>query len=547
MNTFSIAGKIIDLENHCFYNGEIIIENGIISDIIRVDSAPDLYILPGLIDSHVHIESSMLIPSRFARLVVPHGTIGVVSDPHEIANVLGVDGVKFMIEDGKKVPFKFFFGAPSCVPATPFETSGAVLDSDVIDSLLDNQDIFFLSEMMNYPGVINNDPEVMHKIDAAKRKNMRIDGHAPGLIGDALNKYIAAGITTDHECATLDEALAKINLGMTIQIREGSAARNFNNLSSLLTLFPDSVMLCTDDSHPDEILHNGHIDRIIRLGLSKNIDFFTLIKAATINPVLHYNLPVGLLRKGDPADFIIVDSLDNFSVQKTFINGECVFDSKSGVNFPLTSVETINKFRSDKISLSQLKIFMPAEYNRIKTIDIEDGELLTSAGLSIPLLSKDREILTDVNKDILKIVVVNRYTNADPVVGFVKNIGIKQGAFASSVAHDSHNIVAVGVDDQSLLKAINTIIANKGGIMAVNNDEESILNLPVAGLMSSEEGEKVAETYQKLNNIVKQMGSNLKAPFMTLSFLSLLVIPSLKIGDKGLFDVNTFSFTSLFE
>lgn len=547
MKSYSVKGNIVDVFNRAIFKGEIFVEAGKIVGIHEANSVPDVFILPGLIDAHVHIESSMLTPSRFAKMVVPHGTIGVVSDPHEIANVLGEDGVQFMIEDGKSVPFKFFFGAPSCVPATPFEASGAELDSAAVEKLLKNPNVYFLSEMMNFPGVIHNDSGVVGKIEAAKAHSKKIDGHAPGLSGEALKRYVAAGIETDHECASLAEAQEKIGLGMKIQIREGSAARNFIALAPLLTLSPNSVMICTDDSHPDEILSHGHINRIIRLGLKMNYNIFDLLQASTINPVLHYNLPVGLLRVGDAADFIVVDNLERFNVQRTYINGLCVFDATQGVLFPLRPITAINKFRTEGISEEQLKVILPEHKSKVKTIVVEDGELLTGSDVYEPILPTNREVISDTNADVLKLVVVNRYKNTPPSVGFVKNLGLKQGALASSVAHDSHNIVAVGVDDHSLLKAINTLIKTSGGIVAVNNTSVDVLELPVAGIMSIDDGETVAKQYQNLNKIAHSLGSTLKAPFMTLSFLSLLVIPSLKLGDRGLFDVNSFSFTSLFE
>ena len=547
MNQFSVLGKIVDLFNNTIYGGEVKMLNGKILQIVKRENVPNVYIMPGFIDAHMHVESSMLTPSRFARLVVPRGTIGVVSDPHEIANVMGEAGVIFMIEDGKKTPFKFFFGAPSCVPATSFEASGAVLDTKAIETLLQNPEIYFLSEMMNFPGVVAANVEVMGKIAAAKKLNLKIDGHAPGLKGEALIKYVGAGIETDHECSTIEEALEKILLGMKIQIREGSAARNFKNLAPLFDLYPNSVMLCTDDSHPNEILNHGHIDKLIKIGLSYGIDVFKLLRAATINPVQHYNLPVGLLREGDAADFIVVDSLSNFEVQQSYINGECVYDHLTGIQFPLNEVIAINVFRTKRIALEELKVIMPDDKSKVKVIEVEDGELLTSAGSWSPILANGRVVCSDATADILKLVVVNRYAAAVPSIGFVRNIGLKHGALASSVAHDSHNIIAVGVDDQSILMAINKLIETKGGITAVDGSSISVLELPVAGLMSMEEGETVAKQYQQMNDMAKQLGSPLKAPFMMLSFLSLLVIPSLKLGDKGLFDVNTFSFTSLFE
>jgi len=547
MKNFKISGKIFDLFNERIYGGTVHIKDGVVEQIEPANDVPHRFIMPGLIDAHVHIESSMLTPSRFARMVVPHGTIGVVTDPHEIANVLGGEGVQFMINDGKKVPFKFFFGAPSCVPATAFETSGTQLDANAVQTLLESEDVFLLSEMMNFPGVIHKDPQVMEKLSAAKRLNKRIDGHAPGLTGDDLKKYVDAGVETDHECAFLHEALEKISLGMKIQIREGSAARNFKNLAPLLSQHPDKVMLCTDDSHPDEILNHGHIDKIIRLGLKMGYNLFPLLRAATINPVMHYNLPVGLLRPGDSADFIVVNSLDTFDVEQTYINGQCVFDKGKGVQFPLTPVTAINVFRKEPVSGSQLRVVMPADKNQVKVIEVEDGELLTGSGRWTPTLSGDREVNSDSLSDVLKLVVVNRYNNTPPSVGFVRNFRLKSGALASSVAHDSHNIVAVGTDDQLLEQAINGLIESGGGIIAVKQDETHLLSLPVAGLISLEEGQEVAWRYQQLNEAAREMGTKLQAPFMTLSFLSLLVIPSLKLGDRGLFDVNTFSFTSLFE
>lgn len=547
MENFKISGKIVDLFNERMYGGTLFVKDGRVERIEPSDNVPHRFIMPGLIDAHVHIESSMLTPSRFARMVVPHGTIGVVTDPHEIANVLGIEGVQFMINDGKKVPFKFFFGAPSCVPATAFETSGAQLDAAAIQSLLESKDVYLLSEMMNFPGVIHKDPPVWEKLSAAKKLNKRIDGHAPGLSGEDLKKYVAAGIETDHECATLEEALEKIKLGMKIQIREGSAARNFKNLAPLLNQHPDKVMLCTDDSHPDEILNYGHIDKIIRRGLQMGYNLFALLRAATINPVLHYNLPVGLLRPGDPADFIVVNALDAFDVQQTYINGQCVFNREEGVQFPLTPVTAINIFRTEPVGINQLRVMMPADKNLVKVIEVEDGELLTGSGRWTPTLNGEGEVIADTSADVLKLVVVNRYSNTPPSVGFVRNFGLKTGALASSVAHDSHNIVAVGTDDQMLVQAINALIDSGGGIIAARENETHLLSLPVAGLISLDEGEEVARRYQKLNRAAREMGTTLQAPFMTLSFLSLLVIPNLKLGDRGLFDVNTFSFTSLFE
>lgn len=539
-----ISGNIVDVVNREIFGGEVCIKNGKIDSIIRTKKVYSNYILPGLLDSHVHIESSMLVPSRFAALVVPRGTVAVVSDPHEIANVLGREGVEYMINDGKRVPLKCFFGVPSCVPATSFESSGGKIDTADIEYLFAHG-ANFLAEMMNFPGVIYGDPEVKNKLDIAKKYNKCIDGHAPGLVDDALIKYTKAGISTDHECSTIEEAIQKIKLGMLIQIREGSAARNFEALHELIRSHPDNVMLCTDDSHPDLIKAKGHIDRLIRLGLSKGYDIFELYQTALINPVTHYDLPVGLLQKGDAADFIVVDNLEDFTIKQTFIDGNKVAENGKSL-FELAPVKIVNNFKCDEVLLKDLSLRTPHDNPLIRVIECEDGELLTNEFIWKTNIKKDQEVLTDVNSDILKIVVVNRYENAPISIGFIKNFGLKNGALASSVAHDSHNIVAVGCDDESIVNVINGIIKSKGGIGAYNNGKSLQIDLPVAGIMSDQTGEIVSEKYTQLNQFVSDLGVNMKAPFMTLAFMSLLVIPKLKIGDKGLFDVNSFQFTDLF-
>lgn len=548
MAAYSISGQIVDLHKRRIFDGEVFVEDGWIVRIEEKPVAQKQFILPGLVDAHVHIESSMLTPSRFAEMVVPRGTVAVVTDPHEIANVLGEAGVNYMIKDGARVPFKFFFGAPSCVPATPFETSGAIMDHTVIERLLQRDDIWFLSEMMNFPGVIHEVEDVIKKCEIARLLGKPIDGHAPGLKGEGLKKYSAQGIGTDHECAFLEEAEEKLALGMKIQIREGSAARNFSALSPLFKKHADQLMLCTDDSHPDEILKKGHIDRLVKAGLSKyHIDVFDLLRAATVVPVQHYQLPVGLLREGDAADFIVVDNLEDFNIQATYINGEKVFDSESGVLFGVSEAEPLNVFREEPISAGDLKVVMPKGKSAVRVIEAQDGELLTEALLWQPLVKEDMEVHSQPDMDILKLVVVNRYTNEKPVVGFVKNMGLRKGAIGGTVAHDSHNIIVVGVDDASITHLVNALIDHKGGIAVGEGSGIALLPLPVAGLMSTRRGEDVALEYLQLSNKAKDLGSPLKAPFMTLSFLSLLVIPSLKLGDKGLFDVNRFEFVSLFE
>ncbi|WP_291856087.1 adenine deaminase [Marinilabilia sp.] len=541
----SISGNIIDIHNQEIYPGRVVFSKNGIDSIEKIDGDFNSYILPGLIDAHVHIESSMLVPSAFSRLVVPRGTIGVVTDPHEIGNVLGVAGVEYMIEESRNSPLKCFFGAPSCVPATPLESSGAIIDSRQIESLLDKPEVFALSEMMNYPGVVNNDEEVRLKIQAAHDRNMPVDGHAPGLKGEGLKKYAAAGISTDHECFELDEALEKINNGMKIQIRQGSAAKNFDALVDLFDLYPDKLMLCTDDSHPDELLKFGHIDKLIRLGIKKGIDIFKLLRAASLIPVQHYNLPVGLLRQGDAADFIVIDSPENFHVLETYIDGVKVFDNKSGLLFPEMEVKKINHFVPHLISVKDLEVNVPEGSSKAKVIKCFDGELVTDTLFFY--LSGKKQMTSSVEKDILKLVVVDRYQNKPVSVGFINGFGLTSGAIASSVAHDSHNVVAVGVNDKDIVRAVNEVMNNTGGLALTDGEFTHVLPLPVAGLMSDKGGEEVACDYELLEKKAHHLGSALKAPFMTLSFMALLVIPKLKLGDKGLFDGDKFEFTSIFE
>ena len=560
MFSFSVSGNLVDIHQKKIYPAEIKVENGKIASITsspNPDSYRDQtsnYILPGFIDAHVHIESSMLVPSEFAKLAVVHGTVATVSDPHEIANVCGMEGVEFMIENGKTVPFKFNFGAPSCVPATIFETAGATLDSVDVEKLLRRDEIKYLSEMMNFPGVLNEDEEVMKKIAAAHRLLKPVDGHAPGLRGDLAKQYISAGITTDHECFTKEEALDKLQNGMKIIIREGSAAKNFEALIDLLNDYPNQMMFCSDDKHPDSLVL-GHINQLCARAVAKGINVFKVLTAACMNPVLHYKLDVGLLRKGDPADFIVVKDLEKFEVVKTFINGELVVeDGKSKIESQ--KPEAINNFSCSKKKVEEFELKGMSSYAktisnwfvanganniRIPVIEALDGQLITNKIEAA--VGYDEEILeSNVKDDILKIVVVNRYTDAPIAKAFIKNFGLKKGAIASSVAHDSHNIVAVGVSDENICRAVNLVIEKQGGVSAVGNGKEMVLALPVAGLMSNEDGYKVAVAYTAIDKMAKELGSTLSAPFMTLSFMALLVIPHLKLSDKGLFDGDSFSF-----
>ncbi len=541
-NNFTIGGQIVDLVNSRIFSGVVIVEDGKITKIEEQPVGNTQYIMPGFVDAHVHIESSMLVPSEFARLATCHGTVATVSDPHEIANVLGKEGVRYMIENGKKVPFKFFFGAPSCVPATAFETSGHVLNAADVEELLASDDIYYLSEMMNYPGVIFDDPEVMAKIAAAKRFGKPIDGHAPAVMGDDLRKYAGAGITTDHECYTTEEAMEKINLGMKILIREGSAAKNFEALIPLMATQPDKLMFCSDDKHPDELV-KGHVDALVRRAIALGYDVMDVLKAASLNAVKHYNLNVGLLQQGDDADFIVVDDLHNPVAKQTYIKGVLVAE-KGVSNIRYVELGTPNIFERPYLYAQDL--FVPDKGKKIKVIDCINGQLLTKCFTTEPKVV-DGGIVSDVDRDILKIVVVNRYQPYTPSVAFIKGFGLKRGALASSVAHDSHNLVAVGVTDSDILHAVNLLIEHTGGVTAYCGTEMLAVPLPVAGLMSNEDGYEVAAAYQNADALAKRLGSTLYAPFMTLAFMALLVIPELKLSDRGLFDVKKFGITSIYE
>ncbi len=591
----NITGILVDIFQQKVFPARVEILNGRINSITPVpDDGTQLpYIMPGFVDAHVHIESSMLIPSEFARLAVVHGTIATVSDPHEIANVCGLEGVEYMIENGRTVPFKFNFGAPSCVPATIFETAGAELNSADVDNLLQRDDILYLSEMMNFPGVLYKDEEVLKKIAAAHRQGKPIDGHAPGLRGEQAQQYIDAGISTDHECFTSEEALDKLQRGMKILIREGSAAKNFEALIELLNDYPDAMMFCSDDKHPDSLV-NGHINQLCQRAIAKGIDKFNVLKAACVNPVLHYKLPVGLLRVGDFADYIIVKDLQSFEVLKTYINGELVAENgktlispesgssqKSGLppvalakgGVGSSESKTVNNFSCEKkIPADFVYSFVKSERSKakngideqglthdspltthdssltthhspftIQVIEALDGQLITNK-IEAEIETGEAVLSTNTKDDLLKIVVVNRYKNAPVAKAFIKNFGLKSGAIASSVAHDSHNIVAIGVDDESICQAVNLVIAEKGGISCVSDQTNRVLALPVAGLMSREDGYKVAEAYTAIDAMAKSLGATLSAPFMTLSFMALLVIPHLKLSDKGLFDGDSFKF-----
>ncbi len=530
----SYKGNLIDIIKREIYPAEIFInEEGKIVEINKLQKTQEKFILPGFVDSHIHIESSMLPPIEFSRIALTHGTIGVVCDPHEIANVLGISGIEYMLENSEKSNLKFNFGIPSCVPATNLETSGAIIDSEKTAELIATGKFCCLSEMMNYPGVINGDEEVLKKIQSAKSAKIPIDGHSPFLSGQDLEKYIAAGISTDHEASTFSEGLEKINKGMKILIREGSAAKNYKNLIPLMKDFPEKLMLCSDDKHPDDLL-KGHINLLVKQSLSKGYDIFDILRAASLHPIKHYNLDIGLLQKGDSADFIEIDNLSDFNILKTFINGKKVYDKTENLPEFIAS-ETINNFNRKKLKIDDL--VLKPQNQELRIIKVIDGELITESETISNKIN-----IPNIEKDILKIVVVNRYQETKPAVAFVKGFGLKSGAIASSVAHDSHNIIAVGTNDEEILTAINSVIDSKGGLVGINKNYKISLDLPIAGLMSDKNYEYVSSKYSELNFFVKKLGSNLTAPFMTLSFMGLIVIPHLKISDKGLFDVDEFKF-----
>jgi adenine deaminase len=539
--TNRISGNIVDIHHRTQYFGHVLVEGSVVKSLeqegpVKADAS---WILPGFIDAHIHIESSMLVPSEFARLAVVHGTVATVSDPHEIANVLGIEGVRYMIDNGSQVNFRFYFGAPSCVPATVFETAGAAINAAAIADLLQDPAIYYLSEMMNYPGVLHKDLEVMAKIAAAHAAGKPIDGHAPGLRGEDSTAYFDAGISTDHECYTYEEGLEKLELGVNVIIREGSAARNFEALIPLIAEYPDQIMFCSDDKHPDELIH-GHINTLVARAVAQGYDLYDVLRAASLNPVRHYGLDTGLLRVGDSADFVIVEDLRRFRVEATYIRGEQVSKGHESC-IPRVEAAIINRFEAKATSPGDFSI--PVRGKRIRYIEAVDGALVTGEGY----ISDDNPS-TLAGQDILKIAVVNRYQEAKPAVAYIRGFGLSRGAIASCVGHDSHNIIAVGVTDEAISKAVNAIIAQRGGIAAVDEQEEHVLPLPVAGIMTNADGYETASRYRAIDAWVKSaLMSSLSAPFMTLSFMALLVIPQLKLSDQGLFDGKNFRFVSLFE
>ena len=543
LDAMILHANLVDLHLRQIYTVAVEVEGQKIQRIQKIAPDPKLpFLLPGFIDAHVHVESSMLVPSEFARLAVVHGTVGTISDPHEIANVCGMQGVEYMIDNGKQVPFHFFFGAPSCVPATPFETAGGEISATDIQELMARPEILYLAEMMNWPGTVNRDPLVMEKIQIAQQQGKPIDGHAPGLRGELAQKYVSAGPSTDHECFTYEEALEKIKLGMKISIREGSAAKNFEALIDLIDDYPEMLLFCSDDKHPDN-LALSHINELVRRAVAKGKNTFDVLRAACINPIINYSLPVGQLREGDGADFILVKDLENFEVQATYVRGQKVAENGKSL-IPRIKNEVINNFSTSLKTPTDFQISGLGE--KVRVIEALDGQLITPE-VEGKIILKNGLAESNPEQDILKITVVNRYQDAPPAIAFIKNFGLKSGAIASSVGHDSHNIIAVGLDNASICSAVNLLIEAKGGVSAVWGDQKEVLPLPVGGIMSPEDGYEVAAAYTRIDRLAKEMGSTLNSPFMTLSFMALLVIPDLKLSDKGLFDGKKFEFTEVFK
>jgi len=538
--SFSVSGNIVDVREQRVFPGTVHVRDGRIASIEPGGGPYATHLMPGFIDAHVHVESSMLVPAEFARMAAPRGTVATVSDPHEIANVLGVAGVEYMLAGAVDCGVKIHFGAPSCVPATGFETAGAVMGPEQVKALLSRPEIRYLSEMMNWPGVLFGDPGVRAKIAAAHELGKPIDGHAPGVVDDNAKRYASAGITTDHECVSRAEAIDKIMAGMKILIREGSAAKNFDALHLLIDAYPDRVMFCTDDMHPDR-LRIGQIDILVRRAIELGHGLFNVLRAACLNPILHYGLDVGTLRVGDPADFIEVDDLKYFGVLRTWVDGKLTAEKGKPTRARRPATEP-NQFGASPKNVSDFA--HSASKGDLHVIGAIDGQIVTEH-LRMPATVKGGRAVQDPSRDLLKIAVVNRYSNAAPAVAFIHGFGLSRGALAATVAHDSHNIVAVGAGDEDLCAAVNALVACKGGLAAVSGSQREVLPLPVAGLMTTADGWETAVAYEKLNAAVAAWGCKLGAPFMTLSFMALLVIPSLKLSDKGLFDGSTFTFVAV--
>lgn len=539
MQTFE--GNIVDVVNKKIFQGRLNVENGKIVNVEKCKVNSSRYILPGLVDSHIHIESSMVSPQRFAEVALSRGVVSVVADPHEITNVCGENGFKFMLKDASKSPMKIYFGVPSCVPATSFETSGAVLDSQLVAKLMQNKDVVCLSEMMNFPGVLENDAEVMAKIQSALSVGKPVDGHAPNIDEASVEKYSSAGISTDHECSTLDEARVKIKHGIKIQMREGSAAKNMLALAPLYREFPDMLMLCSDDFHPDD-LQKGYIFERIKLLVNKGYDFFDVLRSATLNPIEHYKLNVGLLRVGDAADFVVTENIKDFPISQVVVDGNVVFENDK-ILFSVNDCKPINKFNCRKIAKEDIRV--SSNKSKVKVIKVIDKELLTEC-FTENIQMKNGCLVSDTKKDVLKVVCLNRYNlGAKPSVGFINGFGLKLGAIASCISHDSHNIICVGADDDSIVKCVNKIVENRGGLAVSSGSNVFDMKLEIGGIMTNSSVDVAAQKYSSLSTIARALGCKLTAPFMTLAFMTLPVIPHLKITDKGVFDVDKFEFTNV--
>ena len=559
---------MLDVLTDSVYPARITIEDGIFKEIVPIQVSEETQIdveglmLPGFIDSHIHIESSMMTPAQFAKVAVRHGTTAVVCDPHEIANVHGIDGVEFMIENASTVPFNFYFAAPSCVPATSFETSGAVLDSEDIEYLLQKPEVVALAEMMNFPGVIGADEEVLRKLRIARKYNKPIDGHAPLVSGKELDKYIEQGIVTDHECSNFHEAIEKKQKGMKIMVRDGSSAKNMEALFDFsqrieyyknqdsFGIIPTEVLsrrlhspifdfMVSDDKNPRDLV-NGHLNESVKKAVGLGIDLIKAIEMVTINPAAHYGLDGGSIVTGSKADFIIVDNLDELNILKTYISGECVFDGEN-VLFDVEDVEFVNSMNVDKKSSEDFNIYFNGDECEVNVIQCFDGDLLTKKATA-KLKTQNGIVQPDISEDVLKMAVVERHGSNNVANAFIKGFGLKKGAIASSVSHDSHNIVVIGYSSEKMAEAVNMVIENMGGIAVVSDDFEDSLSLPIAGLMSNQEGIVTAKKLRTLQKMAFAMGCRLTAPFMTMAFMSLLVIPSIKLSDKGLFDGDRFEF-----
>ena len=536
---YRIEGNIIDHHHKEIFEGSIEIEGKHIKAIHRHPTCSASYIMAGLVNAHVHLESSMLMPQEFGKLSIAHGTIATVSDPHEIANVMGTEGIEYLMQHAESSPIKHFFTIPSCVPASPFDSNGATIDSDEVEQLARSGRFVALSEVMNIPGVIHKDPEVIAKLAVAKANHLPIDGHAPLLSGEPLQQYAAASITTDHESCDLQIAKEKLSNGIKIILRQGSAAKNYPSLHPLIASHTDQLMFCTDDSHPDDLLHHGEIDLILRKALTDGYSIFDLLKIASSNPINHYKLNVGQLRPGDLADFIVIDNLEALHTKQVYIEGELCYDSRqAGEQAPPESQPIIPINRFDHAPIQPQCLAFPTDGTELLMIGLISNQIITQKRSFTPHTTHNFE--SDLTQDILKIVYLNRYTDSEPQVAFCQGMGLKRGALASSIAHDSHNIIAIGCSDQAITEAINELIAHRGALVVHDGHKVHSLPLPIGGIISDQPATEVIRRYEHLQRLTNLIGSPLQSPFMTLSFLALVVIPHLKIGEQGLFDYNLF-------